>query len=411
MRPALVLVFMIIMFDSPVYSMTMDDVAQYAINNNPELVAQRLEERMARGQLEKASLLLKANPTIEGAVSKKERAPGEEGNKFTNYGFKLSQEFEIAGQRGARIDIAEKEISTAVLVIKDKERLLISEVKDSFGKVLALRKKSELAQEVVRLQEELLGLTKVKFQAGEVSGLDVNLAEVELSKAKRELLLVEREYRESLLALKGLMGLNPDMPLSVEGDLPSAIPNLPDKEVLKTVAFSERPDLKTVALEVRKTEAVIGLINKETVPNVTLAGFYGKDEQKNEVGLTITIPLPFFDRKQGERLEGRAKAEQAKIKVDGLKRTIEREIEQAYTALESALEELSIFKKEILNKAAENLNLLNLAFKEGKIGFFEVRLAQKETVDIQFAYLDSQLRMRIALNAIEKVTGGSLKWQ
>jgi len=411
MRPALVLVFMIIMFDSPVYSMTMDDVAQYAINNNPELVAQRLEERMARGQLEKASLLLKANPTIEGAVSKKERAPGEEGNKFTNYGFKLSQEFEIAGQRGARIDIAEKEISTAVLVIKDKERLLISEVKDSFGKVLALRKKSELAQEVVRLQEELLGLTKIKFQAGEVSGLDVNLAEVELSKAKRELLLVEREYRESLLALKGLMGLNPDMPLSVEGDLPSAITNLPDKEMLKTVAFSERPDLKTVALEVRKTEAVIGLINKETVPNVTLAGFYGKDEQKNEVGLTITIPLPFFDRKQGERLEGRAKAEQAKIKVDGLKRTIEREIEQAYTDLESALEELSIFKKEILNKAAENLNLLNLAFKEGKIGFFEVRLAQKETVDIQFAYLDSQLRMRIALNAIEKVTGGSLKWQ
>ena len=411
MRPALVLVFMIIMFDSPVYSMTMDDVAQYAINNNPELVAQRLEERMARGQLEKASLLLKANPTIEGTVSKKERAPGEEGDKFTNYGFKLSQEFEIAGQRGARIDIAEKEISTVVLVIKDKERLLISEVKDSFGKVLALRKKSELAQEVVRLQEELLGLTKIKFQAGEVSGLDVNLAEVELSKAKRELLLVNREYRESLLALKGLMGLNPDMPLSVEGDLPSAIPNLPDKEVLKTVAFSERPDLKTVTLEVGKTEAVIGLINKEAVPNVTLAGFYGKDEQKNEVGLTITIPLPFFDRKQGERLEGRAKAEQAKIKVDGLKRTIEREIEQAYTALESALEELSIFKKEILNKAAENLNLLNLAFKEGKIGFFEVRLAQKETVDIQFAYLDSQLRMRIALNAIEKVTGGSLKWQ
>jgi len=232
-----------------------------------------------------------------------------------------------------------------------------------------------------------------------------------LSKAKRELLLVKREYRESLLALKGLMGLNPDMPLSVEGDLPSAITNLPDKEMLKTVAFSERPDLKTVTLEVGKTEAVIGLINKEAVPNVTLAGFYGKDEQKNEVGLTITIPLPFFDRKQGERVEGRAKAEQAKIKVDGLKRTIEREIEQAYTDLESALEELSIFKKEILNKAAENLNLLNLAFKEGKIGFFEVRLAQKETVDIQFAYLDSQLRMRIALNAIEKVTGGSLKWQ
>ena len=411
MRPGLVPVFMVMIFASPVYSMTMDDVAQYAIKNNPEFVAQRLEERMAKGQLEKASLLLKTNPTLEGAVSKKERAPGEEGNRFTNYGFKLSQEFEIAGQRGVRIDIAEKEISTAVLVIKDRERLLISEVKDSFGKVLALRKKRELAQEVVRLQEELLGLTKIKFQAGEVSGLDVNLAEVEVSKAKRELLLLERECKEALLALKGLMGLNSDMSLSVEGELPSAVTNLPDKETLRTIAFSERPDLRTVALEVRKAEAVIDLVNKEAVPNVTLAGFYDKDEQKNEVGLTISIPLPFFDRKQGEKLEGRARAEQSRIRVDGLKRTIEREIEQACTALESAFEELSIFKKEILNKAAENLNLLNLAFKEGKIGFFEVRLAQKETVDIQFAYLDSQLRMQIALDAIEKVTGGSFKWQ
>lgn len=411
MRPVLVLVFMIILFASPVYSMTMDDVAQHAINNNPELLAQRLEEKTAKGQLEKASLLLKTNPTLEGAVSKKEKAPGEEGNKFTNYGFRLSQEFEIAGQRGVRIDIAEKEISSVILGIKDKERLLMSEVKDSFGKVLALRKKNELAHEVVRLQEEFLGLTKIKFQAGEVSGLDVNLAEVELSKAKRELLLVEREYKESLLALKGLMGLNPDMPLSAEGDLPSAVTNLPDKEMLRTTAFSERPDLRIVALEVRKAETGIDLINKEAVPNVTLAGFYDKDEQKNEVGLTISIPLPFFDRKQGERLEGRAKAEQSKIRLDGLKKTIDREIEQAYTALESASEELSIFKKEILTKAAENLNLLNLAFKEGKIGFYEVRLAQKETVDIQFAYLDSQLRMQIALNAIEKVTGGSLKWQ
>lgn len=410
MRPVLVLVFMIMVFGSPVYSMTMDEAAQYAIKNNPELMAQRFEEGIARGQMEKASLLLKANPTLEGAVSKKERAPGEEGNNFTNYGFKLSQEFEVAGQRGARIDIAEKDISSVVLGIKDKERLLISEVKDSFGRVLALRKKNELAQEVVRLQEELLGFTKIKFQAGEVSGLDVNLAEVELSKAKRELLLASREYRETLSALKGLIGLNPDMTLSVEGDLPSAVTEVPDKEILKTMAFSERPDVRAVDLDVKKTEAVIDLINKEAVPNVTLAGFYDKDEQKNQVGLTITIPLPFFDRKQGEKIEGRTKAEQARIKVDGLKRTINREIEQAHAALESALEELLLFKKEILNKAAENLTLLNLAYREGKIGFFEVRLAQKETIEIQFSYIDSQLRIQTAINTIEKVTGGRLKW-
>jgi outer membrane protein TolC len=92
-----------------------------------------------------------------------------------------------------------------------------------------------------------------------------------------------------------------------------------------------------------------------------------------------------------------------------LERFIEREIEEAYGNLVSASEELSLFKKDVLGKALENLELMNLAFKEGKFGFFEVRLAQRDTIDAQFAYLESQVRLQLALNALEKVTGGSLK--
>ena len=55
------------------------------------------------------------------------------------------------------------------------------------------------------------------------------------------------------------------------------------------------------------------------------------------------------------------------------------------------------------------MNLLNLAFKEGKVGFFEVRLAQKDTIEAQFAYIEAQTRTQLALNAIEKTIGGALK--
>jgi cobalt-zinc-cadmium efflux system outer membrane protein len=127
------------------------------------------------------------------------------------------------------------------------------------------------------------------------------------------------------------------------------------------------------------------------------------------VGLGISIPLPFFDRKQTEKKEAFAKSEGAKIKAAGLKKTIEREIDQAFNDIASAIEELSLFKKEILVKAAENLDLLNLGFKEGKIGFFEVRLAQKDTIEAQFAYIEAQTRTQLALNAIEKITGGAVK--
>ena len=97
------------------------------------------------------------------------------------------------------------------------------------------------------------------------------------------------------------------------------------------------------------------------------------------------------------------------IKQASIERTFEREIEEAHANLVAAAEELSLFKKEVLGKAMENLSLMNLAFKEGKFGFFEVRLAQKDTLDAQFAYLESQVQLQLALNAWEKVTGGNLK--
>ena len=175
------------------------------------------------------------------------------------------------------------------------------------------------------------------------------------------------------------------------------------------MALSHRPDSKAAAFVMEKTEFALKLVKKEAFPNITLSGFYDRDEDRNVVGLGISIPLPFFDRKQAEKKEALAKAEGAKIKAAGLQQAIEIEVDQAYGNLMSAIEELSLFRNEILIKAAENLKLLNLAFREGKIGFFEVRLAQRDTIEAQLAYIEAQTRTQLALNAIEKTTGGSVK--
>jgi cobalt-zinc-cadmium efflux system outer membrane protein len=175
------------------------------------------------------------------------------------------------------------------------------------------------------------------------------------------------------------------------------------------LALCHRPDSKASAFEIEKAQSALELLKKEAFPNITLSGFYDKDERRNVAGLGISVPLPLFDRKQAEKKEAFAKAEGAKIKAAGLKKTIEREVDQVFNDITSAIEELSLFKREILVRAAENLKLLNLAFKEGKIGFFEVRIAQKDTIEAQFAYIEAQTRTQLALNAIEKTTGGAVK--
>lgn len=408
MRCLLISTVSIILFAVPLGATTLEEAVALALKNNPELQAFRLETGVAKGQLERAKLPLIFNPVLEGSVAKKGKSSEPGAKDFTDYGVKLSQEFEIAGQRGVRIDIAQKDISRIDQEIKDRERNLANEVKNAFARALAGKKREELTREAVKLKEDLLGFTRIKFQAGQVSGLEVNLAEVEVSKTKRELLLASREYREARLSLQRLVGMRPNEAFSVQGELSADLPGVPDRESLKKLATARRPDVKAASIEIERTTSAQRLVNRLALPNITLAGFYDRDEERNTGGIALSVPIPFFDRKQAEKSEARARVEQARLNYAGLEKTIDKEVEVAYNDFSTATEELSLFKQEILNKAAENLSLMNLAFKEGKIGFFDVRLAQKDTIDLQFAHLDALLRARLALYALESISGGTL---
>jgi cobalt-zinc-cadmium efflux system outer membrane protein len=398
----------LLLFAHPAFSMTLNEAIETALNSNPEMQSVRLEKDAAQGRLDQAGLWLRNNPVIEGSLSKKDTVPGG-GEKVTNKGLSLSQEFEIAGQRGLRVDAARNGMEKTAQDIRDRQRILIAEVKDSFVKALAAKRKVELAGEAVRLQEEFTGSAKVKFQAGEISQLEQNLADVELGKAKRERMLAEKDRRAALLDLQMILGLTPKPDFKAEGDLLTEAPPVPDKEKLRTLTAVQRPDALSASAEVQQARAAMKLAGRESVPSFTVTGFYTQDTGLDEKGVMLSFPLPLFDRKQADRKETAAKAGQALIRQASLERSIEREIEEAYANLVSASEELSLFKNDVLGKALENLGLMNLAFKEGKFGFFEVRLAQKDTIEAQFAYLESQVRLQLALNALEKVTGGNLK--
>ncbi len=395
-------------FSSLGHSATLEETVEYTLRHNPDLQPLRLEEEVAKSQLQKASLLLVANPTIESNVVAKGKG-GDVERTFTDYGVALSQEFEIAGQRSLRIDVAEKEIQRVRLEIRDKERIITSEVRNAFAKALASKKKVELRKESVKLKEELREFTNIKFKAGDVSGLEINIAELEIGKAKTDLLSAEREYQESIFGLQDIMGHKPDIDFKIEGEILSDGLGLRDKEKLKESAFANRPDLRASQIEEEKTRSAISLAKREAVPNITVSAFYQRDELRNTGGLSVSVPLPLIDRKQAEKKIAKIRSEQAMIRYPNLKRVVEKEVEDVYANLVSSSREVELYKKEMLHQALENLDLLNLAFKEGKVGFYDVRLAQKDALDIQFAYVDALLRAQTSINAIKRITGGDLK--
>jgi outer membrane protein TolC len=125
----------LLLFAQPVFSMTLNEAIETALKINPEVQSVRLEKDAAQGRLDQAGLWLGSNPVIEGSLSRKDTVPGG-GEKVTNKGLSLSQDFEIAGQRGLRVDAARNGMEKAVQDIRDRQRILTAEVKDSFVKAV-----------------------------------------------------------------------------------------------------------------------------------------------------------------------------------------------------------------------------------------------------------------------------------
>ncbi len=127
MMHLMVAFFVFLSCSATVQAMTVDEAVGFALQNNPEFQSLKQEEVVARGQMQKASLPLIANPTFQSEVSTGEGEPQNSAGRRTYYGVGVLQEFEIAGQRGARIDIAVKNLIKGCIYIPETKTLTYQE--------------------------------------------------------------------------------------------------------------------------------------------------------------------------------------------------------------------------------------------------------------------------------------------
>jgi cobalt-zinc-cadmium efflux system outer membrane protein len=393
---------------SGVFALTLNEALEQALMNNVELKALRLDRETAHGELKKAELPFVSNPTIDADLATKAKRFRGDGGKATDYEVRLSQEVEIAGQRGKRIGEAEEGLTISNLLIKDKERAILSEVKGKFIKALAACRKVELAEKGVVLKKDIADLTRKKSRKSDFSETEADLAEIELDKAKMGLRSARKEYRESLILVRSSVGLKSDTAMSVEGSLELDDFLLPDMNTLKQRAL-RRPDVRAANEEITKSNFTLALTRREAVPNITLSGIYGQDVGRNYMGMGLSVPIPLFDRKQAEVIEAKDKVEQSKLKYGALRKTLDENIEETYDTARETVEEAQFYKREILVKSSEYLKHMNNAYKSHKIGLLDVRRAQIDMLEIESDYVDALSRARLAMIELETAVGSSLR--
>lgn len=393
---------------------TLTEARHRAAAANPDLAASGLDTAIAAGGLRQARLL-PFNPSADALPAR--------GGIGAEYG--LSQEVEVFGQRGLRVSAGRAGVERARGEVGEARRLTLGEVDRTFYRLVSASRRSDLAGEILTLNERLADIARRQLSAGEISRLDYNLAVIELGRSRSRAVAANRELTSVQIELGRLLGLPSRTRVIPVLDPSQHQPPAPgladttndvraiveaamrlDADSLTSIALRLRPDLATRSAAVRQARSELSLARRQALPNlllrgVTEVGDAGKRVIRPGVGMT----LPLFNRNQGEVQSRRAVAAQTELQLTAAVARVRAEVVTAIQAYRSAAAEVEIFETTVLVPARQNRQLLETAYREGKVGLPVLLLIRNQVFDAELDYWNAWQAEREALAFLEEVTG------
>ncbi|MBT3880096.1 MAG: TolC family protein [Candidatus Scalindua sp.] len=387
-------------------TVNLKDCITIAYESNLQLSAARNRLGTAEADRIKASFLLPSNPKV---ISKVGERDGPDGARTTDYMVRLSQEFQVFGQRRKRINVSNKLIERVKFEISDLERNVIAKVKTNFYEVLTFLEIVKLREYAENIFERIHSASVERYKAGAISALELNSMKIKYGVARQQLLVANNNYENSLLDMKLILGKPRDEALTIDGKLSYEELKISIDDILAS-AYKTRPDLKAAELEKERASKEISLRKAEIFPNPTLSGFFSREERTDDiVGGFVSISIPVWDRKQPELKKARTSKSTASINISNKRLQIQNDVATAYRTFTAAKQGIAIYTDDIMPQVNENLKLNEISYKEGKINFVGFLMMQSDLIETQTTYLEALLSYNNAIVNLEAASGVQLK--
>jgi len=171
--------------------------------------------------------------------------------------------------------------------------------------------------------------------------------------------------------------------------------------------LEQAPELAAHRLEIERRDAVIGVERSKRYPDVRLtAGTQRNNELgRNQTLLGVSIPLPLFDRNQGNLYEATVRADQARDVHRAMQVRLAHELRQASAQLELARRSADTLRGAVLPGARDAYEAATRGFEAGKSGFLDVLDAQRTLFQARIRYLAVLADTYQAAIAIDRVLG------
>lgn len=377
-------------------TLTLDSALQTAFANNPDLAAAQWEIDIAQGGRQQAGLI--PNPVASWDVEDTRRD-----SRTTS--IKISQALELGGKRGARIDVASRVQDAAALTLEQRRNTLRAEVIDNYYGALRAQERLDLAQRSMAVAGRGLVVANGRVTAGKASPVEATRAQVQVSEIRLELDRAQIGLADAYRRLAASTGsAAPNFQAVATQNL--SAPTVPSATQL-LARLEQTAELRLAELSILQNEASVGLEKAQRIPDldVSIGSQYDASvrERVNLVG--VSMPIPLFNRNQGNVLAATRRADQARDLRNATELRLRTETRQALDLWQSANTEVRVFNQQILPAAQSAVDSATRGFEMGKFGFLDVLDAQRTLIAARTQYLTATAQATDAWVRIERIYG------
>jgi len=352
----------------------------------------------AEADAEAAGLM--PNPTLGYS---RERMRGVGG--ATDETWQLAQTFDFSGRRGLRQEAAGRRVDAAAAGNAARRAELAGEIRRRFHEVLRGQQTVQVTetwgQRFARVEATVGKLTA----AGEASGYDLRRLGRERQTAQAKLATERAALERSRERLAALLG-KPGSHANVVGQLlPGPLPALE----ASLATLERRPDLQMLARRAEAADLEGRAAARGWAPDVTVGlGTKHSDNgivRDNGAIVTLSMPLPVFDRRQAEEkraaadaLNARAEYGLARSRAEGELRGLHR---QAAGLMAAAID----FRSRAAAASPDLLRIAEAAYQGGESTLLELLDAYRGALETEITALDLEARAREARIDHDLLTG------
>ncbi|HXP89008.1 MAG TPA: TolC family protein [Bryobacteraceae bacterium] len=391
-------------------TVTLDQAIQLAIQHNHGLLANRTA--VLQNQAQEITANLRPNPTL---FTDWEYIPlpgvhpggglGTYLHDSTEGDVGLSYLFERGKKRQHRLQAAKDTTAVTRSTVVDNERTLAYQVAQLYYNVQLAKSTLELANSDLKSFQTTVDISENQYKVGTISQNDYLQIKLQLATFQTNVEQAELARDQALSDLRQQLGYES---VPSEYDIAGPFEYVPltvKIEDLQAKALANRPDLRAAVLGITAANSQYQLAKANGKQDVSVSANYSHVNAISAVTWSVSVPLPIFDRNQGNIAQTHAAITQAQEQQLQARGQVLDDVRDAYVGVQSNGRLVQIYRSGILDDAKLSRDISEYSYRRGATALLDFLVAQRNYDAIELAYRQALAAYLTSIEQLRQAVG------